>query len=390
LAGAGPRAVKKPAWRLQTAPLLGFGLAPVVALIGALGLAPLQAAAGLLGAPYRDAATIARRQGAWLWALAALLAWIGVSALWSPVGDVGVRYAKLAAGVLCALAFAAACHAALGLTRALLAAGMGALAALLLIEAATGMALNRLVQPGEPLEALARNPARGVCVLVLWLAPALAILLARRTAVRIAAAAALLLAAVWLSPQFYMSANAAALVAAAVGAGLGYALPRLAPAALGALAAAWLLAAPVLLPLVEAPGDWPLSWRMRERIWEFAAARIAEKPLAGWGFAASRSFPERGEIEGLSFGLIPLHPHSGSLQIWLELGLIGAGLAAAALVAAGFAARRRVGRDRRAAAAVCGFAAAALVIANVSFGLWQEWWVAAVAFGAVAASVVKA
>lgn len=378
--------MKRASWRLKAAPLLGFGLAPLVAVIGALGLAPLQAAAGLLGAPYRDAATIARRQGAWLWALAALFAWIGASALWSPVEDVAERYAKLAGGVACALGFAAACSRAGGFARAMVAGSVVALAALLLIESATGMALNRLAQPGEPIEALARNPARGVCVLVLWVFPALAVVVSRATPVRIALALALIGGTAWLSPQFNMAANAAALVAGALAAGAGLLAPRVAPLALAGLAAGWLIAAPWVAPLIPDSAAFPLSWRMREQIWAFASDRILEKPLTGWGFAASRSFPDRGEIEGVGFGLIPLHPHSGSLQIWLELGAVGAGLAAAAVLFAGLAARRAIGGDRRAGAAVCGFGAAALVIANVSFGLWQEWWVAALAFGAVAAA----
>ena len=48
---------------------------------------------------------------------------------------------------------------------------------------------------------------------------------------------------------------------------------------------------------------------------------------------------------------IPLHPHSGSLQIWYETGAVGAVLAALALLAGGWALARAFKDNRLGAAA---------------------------------------
>ncbi len=55
------------------------------------------------------------------------------------------------------------------------------------------------------------------------------------------------------------------------------------------------------------------SWADRIDIWSFAVARGLEKPWFGWGYEASRNFAPH----------IPDHPHSLSLQAWLELGIPG-------------------------------------------------------------------
>ncbi|MES1203914.1 MAG: hypothetical protein ABUS57_20950, partial [Pseudomonadota bacterium] len=85
----------------------------------------------------------------------------------------------------------------------------------------------------------------------------------------------------------------------------------------------------------------------------------------------------------LHFSLIPLHPHDASLQIWLETGAIGAGLGALALILGGVALARALRFDRVAAAGACGAIASIGLIANVSYGAWQEWWIAT-AFAAAA------
>jgi O-antigen ligase len=108
----------------------------------------------------------------------------------------------------------------------------------------------------------------------------------------------------------------------------------------------------------------PLSWSERMGYWTYAVARIAEHPLRGWGLDASRTF-------GTAIGL---HPHNGAIQAWLELGVLGAALMALAW-AVGF---RRLVRDERSlvSAAAAGSAAVYLFFGSVSFGVWQEWWLA--------------
>jgi O-antigen ligase len=61
----------------------------------------------------------------------------------------------------------------------------------------------------------------------------------------------------------------------------------------------------------------PASWDARLNIWTFAADHVQSHPFRGWGLDASRTFGPA----------IPLHTHNAQLQLWLELGAIGAALA---------------------------------------------------------------
>jgi O-antigen ligase len=97
----------------------------------------------------------------------------------------------------------------------------------------------------------------------------------------------------------------------------------------GAKVLVGLVAAPfVLAPLAVLVGvqtgviAWlhrlvPASWDARLNIWTFAADHIQSHPFRGWGLDASRTFGPA----------IPLHTHNAQLQLWLELGAIGAALA---------------------------------------------------------------
>ncbi|MDC0033942.1 AIR synthase-related protein, partial [Alphaproteobacteria bacterium] len=75
----------------------------------------------------------------------------------------------------------------------------------------------------------------------------------------------------------------------------------------------------------------------RLKIYEFSSRKISQRPLLGWGMDASRSIPggdkrakiydcrQNGEITTINLGgFVPLHPHNASLQVWLELGAVGA------------------------------------------------------------------
>lgn len=111
----------------------------------------------------------------------------------------------------------------------------------------------------------------------------------------------------------------------------------------------------------------------RAAIWSFAADRIAEKPALGWGLHASRTMPEAKRQFAPGAELMPLHPHNFALQLWLELGLIGALAGAGGLA---FLARK-LGGDRATRAALAGTLCAAVAIGSVGYGLWQGWWMAA-------------
>lgn len=137
-----------------------------------------------------------------------------------------------------------------------------------------------------------------------------------------------------------------------------------------------------------APAVWETALRgvkysalQRLYIWEFAANRVLDHPWIGWGLNASRSIPG-GDAPAPGGGvLLALHPHNGLLQVWLELGAVGAALTAV-VIGLLFAGAARIA-DRYERAAVAGQLIAGLVILCLSFGVWQTWWLAALALAAV-------
>jgi O-antigen ligase len=190
----------------------------------------------------------------------------------------------------------------------------------------------------------------------------------------------------WLGGRWAPTITVRAIAAAAVAACL-----------LTPLAALW-------IPPPQASAEWgwlPSSAHHRLTIWSFTARHIAEKPLFGWGLDSARAIPggktqipvvrlkgcaQTGEpvaLPGIPEAVagdciaweesLPLHPHDGWLQIWLELGGVGALLVAPLLWQA-------IGRPRCPAGTAAGQAATAatlaagLIIASVSFGVWQSWW----------------
>ena len=182
---------------------------------------------------------------------------------------------------------------------------------------------------------------------------------------------------------------------------LSLAAPRLVPRLIGAMLGLAILVMPLLVGFIPKmpTANLPLSAVHRLVIWDFTAARIAEKPLTGWGLEASRAMPggraqpdtatldrlnitnpaQRAFLANPHVEVMPLHPHNGALQLWLELGGIGALLGAVLMLALGFAA------SRSAVPAVgAGMLASAAVTGMLSFGLWQAWWVASLLLAMVA------
>lgn len=105
-------------------------------------------------------------------------------------------------------------------------------------------------------------------------------------------------------------------------------------------------------------------------IWHFAAQKVAEKPLLGWGYESSRLIgqKQRFESNGLSGELLPLHPHSFAMQIWLELGAVGMGLFLMTMSGLAFRLFQRAGQVG------APLWMGSWAIAMVSYGAWQSWW----------------
>jgi O-antigen ligase len=192
-----------------------------------------------------------------------------------------------------------------------------------------------------------------------------------------------------------------AALAGLVAAAAAWLAPRAAPRLLGAALAVLIMAMPLLVAAIPAaPVErLPPSALHRMLIWDFTAERIAERPLAGWGMEASRQIPggrdqpsatalDRMRVTDPALRrwfaephvqILPLHPHNGALQLWLELGAIGAAIAALLAWFLGVAAARSP-----CPAAAAGALASGAVTAMLSFGAWQAWWVAAMLLAAAA------
>lgn len=362
-----------------------MALVPAAGVAGGMLMAPVQALAGAAGA--RQAVATLRSA----WPILLFAAWVAVSTLWSPVQrpEQAVKIVAAAAtGVLLIGAMHRAPVADRRLARAALIAAVLVLAVYCLIEAAFGMPLNRLDEPATDPTILERNPGKGASILVALAWGALAFhgsLLWRRALPVVVFALVAPLAL-----QFHMAANFAGLAAGIIGFMFATAAPRLAPTIAALATASWLLLAPLLTPhffKLPVADTLPLSWRMRGEIWDFAIARIAEKPWFGWGLDGARSFGDTIQrIDGLDFRAIPLHPHSFSLHVWLETGAVGALLLAFAIVTGGMAASRALADAPRASAVLTATICTLAVIWNVSYGAWQEWWMAT-AFVALASAM---
>lgn len=309
---------------------------------------------------------------------AALLVWALIAAGWSPAGDHALRKAgelsllAVPALILFSLLPGLAArmdrfNLALGLIGGLM---IGSL--YLIIEWLFDFPLYRLINgvPGsEPVAADRLN--RGAAVLATLFFPAI-LLAGARSLYRVMLPGGMLLAVIALT-----SDSQAAMLGLALGLAVyAVCLPvrQIAPKGLAIATVFTFLVAPLLARLAAAEGLITADWlhphfRHRVEIWDFVARRWAEQPLFGWGLGASREIPDRGEVSALLPELphmIPLHPHNAPLQIWLELGLVGAMLAAGLLAVA-------LWRSTGAASAAI---IAALSIAATGFGLWQGWWMA--------------
>jgi len=120
----------------------------------------------------------------------------------------------------------------------------------------------------------------------------------------------------------------------------------------------------------------------RLAIWDHVAGLISERPVIGSGIEAARVLGREGADLGqlvpghpLAFQALPLHPHNASLQIWLELGGIGA-LIFALFLASMTKTIHAYAAHSVSRAALLGGWASGLMVAHLSYGIWQYWWIA--------------
>ena len=365
-----------------------FALSPLLGWLSPLGFAPLAALGGLLtirGIRVED------EQRPVALAILVLVTWALASVLWSPFKPDSIESATAAKLIAQAILYwalfragAAASAEARTMALRVLAWGMGGLGLILALEAATGAGIYQALRAaiGDPIrpDLAVRNVAQGGFVLAV-LTPAAA-LASKRTGCGVWPIVLMAGGIAGASLSLAADAPILALVVSVLFGLAVYRWPVAAPRVLGGMVATLFLAAPGVVWLTrklgwfqELEASVSLSWSQRMGYWRHATDWIGDHPLRGWGLDASREFAP---------GII-LHPHNGALQIWLELGLIGA-VSVAVFWGVLFAnlSRPERGTGRAVAAATAG---AYLVFSAVSFGVWQEWWLA---LGAVAAAACMA
>jgi O-antigen ligase len=366
--------------------LVCVGLAGPIGYAGQLGYSALIALAGIASLPLLGV----KRQPMWeVLILLGLVSWCCISMGWSIAAPVHVdfhRYKQVESVTALKLVLEVGLYGAFaslmrelpwrwaGRIMATLAVSLLVMAVLMAIDALTGEAIYRALRlsahaVNKP-EILQRNAARGTYTLAVLFWPA--VLWMRRSG--------------WMVPLGLMvicglvaaiGLNVDAPIAAVILGGLAMAAvrqwgrPAIWALLLGTLA--YFALAPMIVDFVgphlpamhNASGVAKESWSARVGIWRFTADKIAEKPWLGWGMDASRMFDP-----------IPLHPHNAALQLWLEIGAVGVALAA--LFWAYMWARLGVlaEESRSNAGVAAAVAVAYLTIGGLSFGVWQEWWLA--------------
>ena len=360
-----------------------FGLIPLFAYVWPLGFAFLIAVMSALLAPLW-----VRPQQAWPAAtlLLALALWGAGALAWSPAlarvnpQDPETQFGLKLLAQGAAYGFFAAAAGGLSGRAAqrvltVLALGLLGLGAVLVVEGTSSAWAYRqlLALTGDPIrpDLAERNIGKGQFVLALLAWPALVFLHQHRPRLIPLLLGALLLCVFLLNefaPIVGFAAGGIAFLLVSFGGPWGARL-------VGALLAVQVLVSPWIVRAAVDGGLFgaldrlaPESWAQRLRVWSFVSDRIVERPWLGWGLEASRTF-----------AAVPLHPHNSGLQVWLELGLGGAVLFALIWLRVFESIARVARRDRTAAGGCAGAAGAYFTIGALSYGVWQEWWLATAA-----------
>lgn len=375
-------------------------MTPLLAYLAPLGFAPLLALAGLLALP---GLRLTRAAAPPLLILVAMALWAAASMTWSPVAvdvsklkDYGDIESLTALKLFLQLAtYGAAVVALRGLSQTgarraatVLAYGITALAGVAAVDSLTGAAIYQKLHQvtGEAIRSdlamVKVSLSTYILALLFWPTALILARLWRRGLIWLMVIGTVVTSVICSSD--------ACLLALAAG-GLAWLLVYFARQAgakvlVGLVAAPFVLAPLAVLVAVQTGAiAWlhrmvPASWDARLNIWTFAADHIQSHPFRGWGLDASRTFGSA----------IPLHTHNAQLQLWLELGAIGAALAGVFFCWLAYGVVRLSQRSRTEAAMAAGALVSYLVIGGLSFGVWQEWWLGLGALSLIACGLARA
>lgn len=395
--------LNKPSVRLAAAALAGIVFfAPIVAVFESKAMVLLLIVALILGiaAGVRQTRFPSIRLSPLGMTLIAFVAWALASLIWSAEPGLTLQgAAKLLGHLLLAYLTILLCRfaagAGLGWIQGALISGFAVTAALLFFEGATNGLLSNWVFDAKPSKTglFWLNRAATLLALLAW--PTAGILLQRGLGLALVPFVMVALVAVLIGFDTLLVA-------------LGFSL------LIGGLMAAW---RPVVRPILIAGTAFvilltplgpqtifdPLEMAQNQllpnpmvhrfHIWKFASDKISEKPITGHGLNASRTMAEPSQratdkVRGDYGELLPLHPHNFSIQVWLELGAVGAVLLA---IAIGFLIQWFAGatQSRSRATIFTGQFCVAAVLLSFSIGVWQGWFLATLwIVGAATAAVM--
>lgn len=137
-------------------------------------------------------------------------------------------------------------------------------------------------------------------------------------------------------------------------------------------------------PLYDAQSSQsiPFSAKHRFFIWDYVSSQILDNPFRGWGFDSARDYPNNGvenyvhvDVNGneraLGGRIISLHPHNFALQVWLELGLIGA-ILVSVIIWSVFGYLKSLQLVER--VEIQAMLVATFIVALLGYGIWQNRW----------------
>lgn len=376
----------------------GLILAPLVA-IGAVG--------GILSIPSFRSLTVSQIPF-WVWGLMGFLLWAFISSFWSPYTDPQIvkNPMKLLIGVplylLCLVGICRAFDVRRVLFSHLLMASSFMGAGLLMIDAISGYGLFYLFDPPKPgqngftWQGKARaNLNQGIVVASLVMGP-VAVIMIKWFRYGWVMAGALVLMTFLGALICGLSIALMAIILSLIFMFIGYIRPRFCLSILTMGGMASILFAPILGLLArhfsdEVKASLPGSFEHRIEMWSYVGGRVFERPIFGHGFDAARTFDDTFTFRDFGeWDIVTLHPHNAGLHIWLETGAIGAVLGALFVYFLGMSASNKFKDNPPQMAAISGFFTTALLVCNVSYGVWQEWlWAALILTSAIVILVPK-
>ena len=123
-------------------------------------------------------------------------------------------------------------------------------------------------------------------------------------------------------------------------------------------------------------------------IWSHSSDKIFNKVFLGYGVSSSRKFGELEKIEFIDIReekkfkfilpSIPLHPHNNTIQIWLELGMLGIISFYSFLIFIWYSTVFRSNLSDIQTAFISGSIFCVFIINQISYGLWQSWWISSI------------